>query len=103
MKLAAGLVLVPLLVQAQLQQLMPDGILSFDVRNQEILEALDNLHVQLPGVQKVEHIGTSGKTVKIEKYDRGAGYKIRIWIGWEIVYNCTILDRKREDETRYCY
>ena len=84
-----------------LQQLMPDGSLTFDVSNDDILSMVENVEVDLPGMRKISS-GEGAKKVTVEKYDRGSGYFIKVTVGWQTIYQCHV-SRIGGKESRYCY
>ena len=102
MKYLLLLVLLPLTVSAQsIQQLLPNGNFTFEIPNKEISMLMDTA-INLPGMQKATSV-VNGKKITVERFDRGPGYKITVTVGYKIIYNCSVGDRNREEETRYCY
>jgi hypothetical protein len=87
--------------QGLLQQLLPNGSFTFEVPNDEIQMMMDT-SINLPGMQKATSF-VNGKKITVEKYDRGSGYQITVKIGYRKIYDCSVIDRTRENQTRYCY
>ena len=101
----AAIFLLPAIAIANssLQQLMPDGTLSFDVPNDQILSMIENIEMDLPGVKKMSY-GEGAKKVTVEKYDRGNGHYIEIKVGgWRTIYSCHVTYTYEGKVRRYCY